>query len=60
MKTALTFTLGLGGLLLLSNCTTVEQARPQPQPTTQTTVTEETSVSRPYSSSVETQTTRRY
>ena len=60
MKTALTFILGLGGLLLLSNCTTVEQPRPQPQPTTQTTVTEETSVSRPYSSSVETQTTRRY
>ncbi len=58
MKTALTFILSLGGLLLLSNCTTVEQARPQP--TTQTTVTEETSVSRPYSSSVETQTTRRY
>jgi hypothetical protein len=56
MKTALTFILGLGGLLLLSNCTTVEQ----PRPTTQTTVTEQTSVSRPYSSSVETQTTRRY
>ena len=48
--------LGLGGLLLLSNCTTVEQARP----TTQTTVTEETTVSRPYAGSVETQTTRRY
>jgi outer membrane protein assembly factor BamE (lipoprotein component of BamABCDE complex) len=60
MKTALTFILSLGGLLLLSNCTTVEQPRPTTQPTTQTTVTEETSVSRPYSSSVETQTTRRY
>lgn len=56
MKTALTFILGLGGLLLLSNCTTVEQ----PRPTTQTTVTEETSVIRPYAGSVETQTTRRY
>ena len=56
MKTALTFILSLGGLLLLSNCTTVVQ----PRPTTQTTVTEETSVSRPYAGSVETQTTRRY
>jgi hypothetical protein len=58
MKTALTFILSLGGLLLLSNCTTVEQ--PRPQPTAHTTVTEETTVSRPYAGSVETQTTRRY
>lgn len=45
----------LGGVFLLSNCTTV--VRP---PATQTTTTEETTISRPYSSTVETQTTRRY
>ncbi len=56
MKTTIISILSLGGILLLSNCTTVEH----PAPTTQTTTTEETTVSRPFSSTVETQTTRRY
>ena len=56
MKTIIISILSLGGCLLLSNCTTVEQH----QPTTHTTTVEETTVSRPFSSSVETQTTHRY
>ena len=58
MKTTIISILSLGGILLLSNCTTVEH----PVPTMQTTTTEETTVSRPFSSTVEveTQTTRRY
>lgn len=56
MKTIIISLLSLGGILLLSNCTTVEQ----PRPSTHTTTTEETTVSRPFSSTVETQTTRRY
>ncbi len=57
MKTIIISFLSLGGILLLSNCTTVEQ----PRPSTHTTTTEETTISRPFSSStVETQTTRRY
>lgn len=58
MKTTILSFLSLGGILLLSNCTTVEQRDP-PTRTTSTT-TEETTVSRPMSSTVETQTTRRY
>jgi hypothetical protein len=56
MKTIIISILSLGGILLFSNCTTVES----PAPTTHTTTTEETTISRPLSSTVETQTTRRY
>ena len=56
MKTTILAFLSLGGLLLLSNCTTVVS----PDPTTQTTVTEETTNFRPSSTTVETQTTRSY
>jgi starvation-inducible outer membrane lipoprotein len=56
MKTILISILSLGGVLLLSNCTTVEQ----PAPRSQTTTTEQTTTSRPFSNTVETQTTRSY
>ena len=58
MKTIITSILGLGGLLLISACTTVEQPRPAPRTTS--TTTEQTTISRPLSSTVETQTTRQY
>lgn len=57
MKTTRLF-FALGGMLLLANCTTVEQQAPAPR--TLTTTTEQTTVNRPYTNSVDTQTTRTY
>ena len=58
MKTTIISFLSLAGLLLLSNCTTVEQREPVTH--TSSTTTEETTVRRPVYNTVETQTTRSY
>lgn len=55
MKATILSFLGLGGLLLISSCTTVER---EPATRTSTSTTEQTTISRPMSSSVETQTIR--
>lgn len=58
MKNIIVSILCLGGVLLISNCTTVEQ--PEPVTHTSSTVTEQTTITRPLSRTVETQTTRQY
>ena len=58
MKTTIISILALGGIILISNCTTVEQKEPTVH--SSSTTTEQTTVNRPFSSSVETQTTRSY
>ena len=51
------FVLAVGGLIFISGCTTVEQMEPA---TRTSTTTEQTTVSRPLPSTVETQTIRSY
>lgn len=62
MKTLLTFSLATAGVLVLSNCDSMDEHQ---HPRTTTTTTEETTTSHPYSAipsstTVETQTTQTY
>ena len=57
MKTIITSFLCIGAIGCFSSCTTVEQAPPT---TTTTTTTDQTAVSQPYTSTLETRTTRTY
>lgn len=56
MKTTIICLLALGGISCLSSCISVTKQ----EPTTRTTTTEETTLSRPHATTVETQTTRTY
>ena len=56
MKTTLICLLALGGIGILSSCVSVKKT----EPTTRTTTTEKTTVSRPRVDTVETQTIRAY
>ena len=58
MKTSVRIITGLVGLLVISGCTTVEQAEPASR--TSITTTEQSTVRSPLYNTVETQTTRRY
>ncbi len=57
MKTPITYVLALGGFLLIAGCTTVVEREPVRHSTT---TTEETTISQPRSSTVETQTFQSY
>lgn len=58
MKTIIVSIVALSGLLFVSSCTTVEQKEPSVH--SSSTTTEQTTVNRPFSNTVETQTTRSY
>lgn len=57
MKTTSLYLFALAALLMLAQCTYVREPR---RPQVSTTTTEQTTVNRPFSNSVETQTTRTY
>jgi hypothetical protein len=57
MKTTSLYLITLAALLTLSQCTYVRESR---HPNASTTTTEQTTVNRPFSNTVETQTTRTY
>ena len=57
MKSIITSFLSIGALACFSSCTSVEQAPPT---TTTTMTTDQSTLSQPYSSTLETRTTRTY